>query len=152
MRKKQQRIHHQIEFWPTSRLRQHWEVPWNSASGVPVGKRSQASRLLRGWDFKNWGSEFSLIIPGCRLISSSVYSKSSSGFMLMLFVLWCKTWNVVKPGTWLVRASPWAQQFQDLSPILSMVPQDFHSQQIVRAVSRQVRSKVRDLVCLVSEA
>ena len=84
-------------------------------------------------------------------------SKSSSGFMLMLFVLSCKTWNVVKPGTWLVRATLWVQQFQDLSPVLSMVPQGFHSQQAVkaltvRAVSRQVRSKVRDLVCLVSEA
>ena len=34
----------------------------------------------------------------------------------MLFVLSCKTWNVVKPGAWLASAPPGAQESQDLSP------------------------------------
>ena len=68
-----------------------------------------------------------------------------------------ETWNVVKPGTWLARPPPGAQQFKDLSPVLSMVLKVLHSQQgvralTVRAVSRWVRSKVRDLLCFVSEA
>ena len=52
--------------------------------------------------------------------------------MLMLYVLSCKTWNVVKTGasvaTPLFRGS---QQSQDLSPTLSMVLQVLHSQQVV---------------------
>ena len=35
--------------------------------------------------------------------------------MLMLFVLSCKTWNIVKPGAWLARSPPGAQQSQDSS-------------------------------------
>ena len=77
--------------------------------------------------------------------------------MLMLLVLSCKTWNVVKPGTWLASAPPGAQQFQHLSLNLSMVPQILASQQAlgiltVRAGSRQVTGKVRGLLCFVSEA
>ena len=70
----------------------------------------------------------------------------------MLFVLSYKDWNVVKPGAWLVRAPPGAQESQDLFPILSMrlaLTAGIHS---VRAVSRQIRSKVRGLLCFVSEA
>ena len=68
-----------------------------------------------------------------------------------------EAWNVVKPGARLGRPPPGAQQFQDLSPVLPMVLQVWHAQQAVRAltvraVSRQVRSKVRDMLCFVSEA
>ena len=45
-------------------------------------------------------------------------TKLQPGFMLMLFVLSCKTWNVVKPGTWLARPPSGAQQSQACSPIL----------------------------------
>ena len=48
----------------------------------------------------------------------------------MLSVLY-KTWNVVKPGAWLARPPPGAQQPQDFSPILSMALQALHSQQAV---------------------
>ena len=41
--------------------------------------------------------------------------------MLILFVLSCKTWNVVKPGAWLASPPSGAQQSQDSSPILSKV-------------------------------
>ena len=34
----------------------------------------------------------------------------------MLFVLLCKTWNVVKPGAWLARPLSGAQQSQDFPP------------------------------------
>ena len=47
--------------------------------------------------------------------------------MLMLFVLSCKTWNVVKPGAWLARFPPGAQN----PPVLSVRLQVSHSQQAV---------------------
>ena len=71
--------------------------------------------------------------------------------MLMLFVLSDKTWTAVKPGAWLVRAPPRCQQSQDMSPILSMVPQVLHSQQAVRAVRDRPVSRQRQrpaLLCL----
>ena len=51
--------------------------------------------------------------------------------MLMLFVLSWKTWNVAKPGAWLARPTPGSQQSQDSSPVLSLVLQVLHSQQVV---------------------
>ena len=70
----------------------------------------------------------------------SLWANHSSGFMLMLFVLSCKMWYVVKPGAWLVRPPPGAQQSQDSSPSYLVVL----SQQTVRAlpvseVSRQAQ-------------
>ena len=80
--------------------------------------------------------------------------------MLMLFVLLRKTWNVVKPGAWLARLPPGAQQSQDFSPILSIygaanpaLTADRHSESLLaRAVSRRVRSKLRGLLSIVTEA
>ena len=46
-----------------------------------------------------------------------------AGFLLMLFILSCKTWNVIKPGAWLARPPLAAQRSQDFSCILSMVLQ-----------------------------
>ena len=65
--------------------------------------------------------------------------------MLMLCVLLCKTWNVVKPGAWLARTPPGAQQSQDFSPIL-------HSQQAVTSSHSQSgkcpgRLEARSEVC-----
>ena len=59
-----------------------------------------------------------------------------------------------KPGACLARAPAKTEQSQDLSSILSMVLQDLHSQETVRtftlrAVSTQVRSKVRGMHCFV---
>ena len=74
-------------------------------------------------------------------------------FNTVLFVLSCRSWDVVDPLAWLARHSPGAQQFQDSLSVLSMVLLGLHSQQeVVRAVSRQVRTKTRGLLCfLVSE-
>ena len=49
----------------------------------------------------------------------------------MMYVLSCKTWDVVKPGAWLARTPPGAQQSQDSSPILYTVLQVLHSQKTV---------------------
>ena len=74
--------------------------------------------------------------------------------MLMLFVLSYKTGDVVNSGTWLAKLPPRAQQSQD-SPLFYLGLQGLRSQRAVRtltvrAVSRQVRSEVRDLLCLQS--
>ena len=61
----------------------------------------------------------------------SLWANCSSGFMLILFVLLCKTWNAAKPEAWLARPPPCSQQSQDCSPILPMVLQVSHSQQAV---------------------
>ena len=82
-------------------------------------------------------------------------------FLLMLFVLSCKTWNVAKPGLgWSgplqgLNNPRFLPQSQDFSSVLSMVCKSCtHSRQSlpVRTVSMQVRSKVRGLLCFVSEA
>ena len=94
------------------------------------GKMSQAVCPLRGWDVKDGSSAFLLIIPGWTQtdIIINLWPNCSSGFMLMLFVLLCKTWNVVKPGAWLARPPPGSQQSQDFPHILPMVLQVLHSQ------------------------
>ena len=73
---------------------------------------------------------------------------------LMLFYLPCKTWNVVKPRAWLARHLPGVSR---LLPRLICGATSLASEQAVRAlpvraVSGQVRSKVRGLLCFVSEA
>lgn len=146
-------MHHKIGFWLASkqhlRLRQQtavWSPIWEKVPG------SASAPLLR---LQNC----TLGVPAYNL---RLQKNCSSGFMLifffffftMLFVFSCKSWNVAKPGARLVRPPPGAQQFQDLPPILSMVPWACaHSRHVVRAVSREVGNKVRGLPCfLFSEA
>ena len=54
--------------------------------------------------------KFPLIIPGQRQtdIIINLWPNYKPGFLLMLFVLLCKTWNVAPPGSWLVRHPPGA--------------------------------------------
>ena len=54
--------------------------------------------------------------------------------MLMLLVLPWKALDVAEPGAGLARPPPGAQQSQDSSPILSVVPQGLPSEQAVRAL------------------
>jgi len=119
-------MHHQIGFSPTSRLKQCWEVPGHSTSGVPVGKRSQAAFLLHEWDFKNCSLWFPLIIPGCKLISSSICEQLATlvSCKYCLFYL-VKLGMLLRPGAWLARSPPEIQQSQ-VHPILSMVLQVLH--------------------------
>ena len=77
--------------------------------------------------------------------------------MLILLVLSCKTWNVAKPGAWLARPPPGAQQSQDPFPILSVVLQILHSQQEVihsHSQSGQCPGRLGAMseACFVSEA
>ena len=159
-------IHHHIRFWPTSRLGwrstsrlesfQHWEVPGPSTSGVPVRKRCQEAYWLHGWDFKDCSSGLLFTIPGqLQTDIINLWPNCSSAFMLMLFILSCKTWSVAKSGACLPRPPPGAHQPQDSFPILSMVLEVLHSQQAVTHSQLTVRagwSKVRGLFCFVSEA
>ena len=55
----------------------------------------------------------------------------------MLFVLSCKTWNVTKPGAWLARCPPGAQQSQGFSPNLSTALQVLQSQLAGTVTHRQ---------------
>ena len=141
---------HQIGFWPTSRLEQPWEVPGHSTSGVSIGKRYQAACSLRGWGFN-------IAVRGSCLSSQAAnqYHQSVSKISQQLwfhlnavcFVLW--NLDVPKPGAGLFRASLnnlKGEQPEDLCPNLSLVLQALHSQQAVRAVSSQVRSKLRGLL------
>ena len=61
---------------------------------------SQVAHLLRGYDFKDCSSGFLLIIPGQRQsdILINLWPNCKLVFMLILFVLLRKTWNVAKPG------------------------------------------------------
>ena len=74
----------------------------------------------------------------------------------MLFVFVCKTWNVTKPGAWLARPLQGLNNLKIYPPFYlwcckscthsrqSLPVTPSHSQSLpVRAVSRQVRSKVR---------
>ena len=110
-KEKEQRIHHQIAFWPTSRLKQHWEVLCHSTSGVPIGKGSQAACWLHGRDFRDCSSGFPLIIPGRMQtgIIISLWPDCEPGFLLMLFVLFCKTWKLLSLGWdgWMASLTWW---------------------------------------------
>ena len=120
-----------------------------------LGKGSQAVSLLHAWDFKDYTSRFLFIIPGWMQtdIIISLWPNCRPDFLLMLFVLSCKTWNVNKPGAWL--ASPLQElNSHKISPssYLYCSKSCAHSRQslTVRAVSRQVRSNARGLPALYS--
>ena len=59
--------------------------------------------------------------PSTQTDRINLWPNCKPGFMLMLFVLSCKAWNIIKPGAWLARPPPGAQQSQNSSPILSVV-------------------------------
>ena len=129
-----------------------WEKVLDSASV----RRARLDQL------QFWG--FLLIILICKLISSSVCEQNCSSSFTLTFLQCCLFYLVshrifVKPQAWLARP-PGAQEFQDPFSILPIGPLSLlvtagtlASRHIIRAVSRQVRSKVRGLLCLlVSEA
>ena len=61
----------------------------------------------------------------------NLWPNRKPGFMLMLFALFCETWDGAKPGAWLASPPSGAQQSQDSSSMLSKVLQVLHSQQAV---------------------
>ena len=148
-------MHHQIVFSPTSRLKQCWEVPGHSTSGVPLGKRSQATFLLHDWDFKNYSLWLPLIISGCKLILSSICEQLAA-----LVSCECSLFYLVKLGMLLSQEIGWPDRLQRFNNLkftpsyLWFYKSCTHRRQLltVRVVSRQVRSKVRGLFCFLSEA
>ena len=129
-KQKEQRIHHQIGCLTNiqtytvlgSPMSQHiWSPIWEKVPGSMSAPWTRLQKLQFGISAYNTKMQTNIII--------SLWANSSSGFMLVLLALSCKTWNVVKSGAWLARDPPGAQQFQDLSPILSIVLQVSHSPQ-----------------------
>ena len=102
---------------------------------------------------QNCSPGFPLIIPGCKLMSSTVCKQISA---LVSCCLSYKTWTVVKTRVWLARSSqPGAQQSQDLSSLPSMVSLHLHSQQAWTQDTVQAGSEIRSETCsafFVSEA
>ena len=100
-----------------SHVFQCWETLHHSTSGVWIGKmvpgrtsapRVRLHRLQFGIPTYNPRMQTDLII--------NLWANHTSGLMLMLFVLPCKIWYIVKSGAWLLRPPPGAQQSQDFSP------------------------------------
>ena len=110
------------------------------------------------WDFKDWSLGLLFVNPRPQTDSfTNLWPNCSSGFMLILFILSCETWNVVKPGSWLTRPPS-----QGLSNLKILPPSYLwccksctHNRQsfpVTLSQSRvQVRNKVRGLLCFVSE-
>ena len=68
-------VHTGIKSWTqlsdlAHRLKRCWEVPGHSTFGVPTGKRYQGKGPFYG--LQNCNLRFPLLIPGCKLKSSSV--------------------------------------------------------------------------------
>ena len=106
--------------------KQHWEVPCHSTIEVPIGKRSgpreQVSSVGETSKDCSLGSTLPTPIYNSKRqtgIIINLWANSSTGFMLMLLVLSCKTWNVVRPGAWLARPPPGAQQSQFSCSVMS---------------------------------
>ena len=112
-----------------------WSLNWEKVSGSTLALWVRLQRL-----------QFLFIVLGGKLIANS-----NSGVMLMLFVLSWKTWNIVQPGAWLAKPPLGSQQSQDYL-ISGAAKSCIHIRQsltvTVRAVSWQVRSKVRSLFAL----
>ena len=151
-------MHHQIGFWPTSRLKQHWKVPCHSTSGAPHGKRSQEARCSMGETSKIsvWESRVPVYNPTTQTdIITNLWENCSSDFMLTLFVC------LLKLGMLLSLCLDWPDPGR-VQQSLKIPPASYlwrfkscpHSRRslTVRAVSREVRTKVRGLLCFVSEA
>ena len=125
-----------------------WSLSWEKVPGSVSTPWLRLQRL-----------QFRVPVYNPRMQASyiTLWANWSSGFMLKLFVLLWKTWNVVKP------CFGWPDTLQGLNN-LKVPPPSYlryckacpHSRQsltvIHRAVSRQVRSRVRGLLCFVSEA
>ena len=117
-------------------LSQHQGIfQWTSSS-------HQVAKVL---EFQFQHQSFQWIIPGWKQtdITVNLWPNCKSAFMLILFVLSCKTWNFANPGAWL--GPPGAQQCQDFFPILSVMMQVFHSQQAITQGS--VQAEARSEVC-----
>ena len=136
-------------------------TPWIAARQTSLSiTNSQSSLKLTSIESVMPSSHFILCSPLFLLPpitpSIRVFSSCKPSFLLMLFVLSCKTWNVVKPEAWLARPPSGAQPSQNSSPLLSAslaLTAGSHSRSLTdQAVSWQFGSQVRGLLRFVSEA
>ena len=74
-----------------------WSPSWENVPGITSAPWVRCQKLQFGVPTYNPRMQTGII---------SLWANSSSGFMLMLFVLSCKTLNVAKPGAWLARPPP----------------------------------------------
>ena len=88
-------------------MSQHiWSPNWEKVTGSVSATWVMLQRLPFGVPAYNARIQADIIInlwPNCK-----------PGFMLMLFILLCKTWDVVKPGAWLARLLPGGTQFSSV--------------------------------------
>ena len=123
---KEQRIYRQIGFWPTvlgSSMSLHiWSSNWERVPGSTSIPWVRLQRLQFGVPICNSTTEMQTDII------INLWLNCNPGFLWMLFVLSCKIWDVTKPGAWLARSPPGAQQSQDFSPVLSTALQVLYSQ------------------------
>ena len=122
----------------------------------PTPRVHSNSRLSSRWCHPAISSSVVPFSSCPQSLPASVFSSCKPSFLLMLFVLSCKTWNVVKPEAWLARPPSGAQPSQNSSPLLSAslaLTAGSHSRSLTdQAVSWQFGSQVRGLLRFVSEA
>ena len=130
-----------------------WIVAWTTS---PTPGVHSNSRLSSQWCHPAISSSVVPFSSCPQSLPASVFSSCKPSFLLMLFVLSCKTWNVVKPEAWLARPPSGAQPSQNSSPLLSAslaLTAGSHSRSLTdQAVSWQFGSQVRGLLRFVSEA
>ena len=163
-------------FWPTSRLKQYWDVPCHSTSGVTIGKCPRHLAHSVGET-----SRLQFRVPSYNPRKGANWYHHQSVTKLCLWSLWykynvfvsicdqmvscsCCVFWLVKLGMLLNSGLGWPGPLQGLNnfklpPHLTYggaspaFRAGSHLQSLpVRAVSRQLRSKVSGLLCFVSEA
>ena len=70
-----------------------WSPNWERVRGTSVSNLWVKLQRLQFQFISNSRKQTDIII--------NLWANFSSGFMLLLFALLCKTWSVVKPGAWL---------------------------------------------------
>ena len=107
-----------------------WSLNWENVPGsvsIPWVRLQRLQFEVTAYNPRTWTD-----------IIINLWGNSSSGFILMLFVSSYKTWMLLSLGLGWSEPLPRAEQTQDLSPNLFMVPQALHSQQAVTALTVRV--------------
>ena len=130
-----------------------------TASGVSVWTRAQTVHPPRGWDFKDCSSEVPSYNPRTEAnwYHHQSVTKLQAWFPVnaICFVVWnlkcCSTWVLVgqAPSRGLTTSKFLPHLLYGAANLLTA---DSHSESLpLRAVSRQIRAKVRGLLCFVSD-
>ena len=148
-KEKQQEMHHQIGFWHPdsnstgkSHVTAHLEPQMGNGPRKCVCSMGETSKIAVGVPVYNPRTQTDTIID--------LWVNCSSNFMLMLFV------SPLKLGMLLSLCLDWPEPLEGFSSLSRFLPHlicvIWSPALTVRAVSRQVRTKVRGLFCCVSDA